>query len=259
MLTKQAKATKIAEDNHGSRRGPTVWRIFWGLMFVGMALAVTMSMFGVVSFGMNIGWIVLLVLLLAIVVRSLASLQWFGVFMSIAGILTILTTQTAYLPLDWTPVGDGVAIGYIWAVATLLAIGFSILFRRGYKWCQHDRKAQVLDDQDGSNIMVGVNFGETVKYVSSDDFKRATLSCNFGSIKAYFDKAKIKGEKAVIEVNGSFSNIELHIPRGWDVANHVSCSLAEAKEKSRPEVTKDSPKVEIVGSMNLGELEIIYI
>jgi hypothetical protein len=259
------------------RKKYTVWRIFWGLFFIVAAAAVVLSALGILTFGINIGWLVLSIFLAAIFLRSLFSLHWFGVFIPAAGIITILARATDTIVLTDS------AIGAVWTAAVLLAIGFSVLFHRQYKsyhWHHHkaafhgapydrnphtgrkyDKHEHVINSEDDSEIFVDVNFGSTVKYINTKDFRHAALKSNFGSITAYFDNADIQTDKAVIEINGSFSGIELYLPKTWQVVNNINCSLAGVEEKNspRPPLGPDPKAVTLIGSLNLSGLEIIYV
>ncbi len=239
-----------------------IWRAFWGLFFLAAAAAVALSAAGIFTFGINIGWLLLIIFLSAIGIGSLVKLQWFGFFMPAAGIITILATQTDLVNLS------GRGIGTLWATAALVAIGFSILFHR--RWGSHNSHKyrgdydKVIDEADGEETTVHVSFGSTIKYINSEDFRRAVLECQFGAIKAYFDNAKIKGDSAVIEINGSFSGVELFIPRNWRVVNDLHANLAGVEEKNgHGSRSSDSEKggktVTLVGNINLAGVEITYV
>jgi len=230
---------------------PTVWRLFWGLGFLVAACAVVLSMFGVITFGIGIGWVLLIILLTAIAIRSLLSLSWFFVFLPIAGIVTVFETQTDCMRLgemagEWS-------IGGIWVVAVLLSVGFSILFRRA--WFQ----GLEGEAEGAAEMAAGVRFGGTTRHFDSQDFKRADLRANFGGVVARFDKAKIKGDKATITVDGSFAGFELYVPKNWKVVNKVRSTLGGVSKKGSPSVSKDSPVVTIKGKLELAGVEIIYV
>ena len=254
------------KGKHGKcgKHGRGVWQIFFGLCFLAAATAVILSMFNIVTFGMNIGWVLLGIFLSAMTLACLFKLQWFGVFLPVAGILTILITQT-----DWLPMDTGM-IGPIWIAAPLLAIGFSILFhnRKWSKFVHVDFDEMgdkdfdtVIDEKDDSKIFVGVNMGSTVKYVNSEDFKQAMLKCNLGAIKVYFDNAKIKGDIATIEVNGNLSGFELYIPRNWQIVDNLRKSAAGIEEKNTPRSvdSKDIKTIYLTGSLTMSGIEIVYV
>jgi len=240
----------------------TFWRIFWGLFFIAAAGTVILSALNTLAFDINIGWLFLGVFLVATFLYSIFKLQWFGVFLSAAGVATILAKNIDVID------SSGSAIGAIWATAVLLSIGFSVLFRsrnkshrcNSYGHSQVDRKYErVIDSEDDSEIFVEVNFGSTVKYVNTKKFQHATIKSNFGSITAYFDNADIDGDKATIDIDGSFSGIELYIPKTWHVINSINCNLAGIDEKNSPRLPQNPKTVILAGTLNLAGIEIIYV
>lgn len=282
------KKSKKSNDSQVFSRGCEVgchprkalgWRVFWGMFFVVAATAVTLSAFDIFNFaGLNIGWIILIIFLIALSVASLFKLNWFGLFMSAAGIVTILNYHTDYLDLT------GQNIGIVWTVAVLLTIGFSILFHHGHYYYYkkfhgsdwgpanpddndeapegrtHDKHARVENHADGQKIYASASFGETVKYVNTDNFEYALFQCNLGAVKAYFNEAKIVGDSATIEVNGSLCGFELYVPKEWNVIDNINHTLSGVEEKNPSRINSDVVKtVYLTGNLNLAGIEIIYI
>ena len=119
------KEGKCKSDGDCGRRGKHIfWRVLIGLMFLAAAGVVVCSALGIVAWEINIGFVALVALLGALALACLLELQWFGVFLPLAGIATILNVQTDYLP----QIND--QIGTVWIVAVLLSIGFSILIHK---------------------------------------------------------------------------------------------------------------------------------
>ncbi|MCL2085412.1 hypothetical protein FWH09_00515 [Candidatus Saccharibacteria bacterium] len=241
-----------------AKRRIGIGRVFWGMFFLFAATAVILSMLDVVTFGINIGWLLLTTFLAAIAMASMFRLEWFGVFMPVAGILTIGILKTDYL--DFIGIRG---IWPIWIAAVLLAIGFSILFRRRGKIMSEiiGDDDEVIDHADDEEIEVNVNVGGIIKYVNSDDFRKAYIKCNVGGVKVYFDNAKIKGKSATIEISGMMSGIKLYVPKEWKIVNEVNCTAAGIEEKNkRADIdAKKEKMVYLKGSLTAAGAEIVYI
>lgn len=252
------------------------WRVFWGTSFLLAAAAVVLSTLGIITFGINIGWLLLSILLAAMAVACTFKLFWFGVFLPVAGILNILIVNTDYLSIGPT------AIGPIWITAYLLSIGFTILFHHSYKhhgrknhrnlhvihdphthFDRHnpDKHENVINRDDESEVFVDVSLSSTIKYVNTENFERALLRCNLGAVKAYFDNAKVKGDEATIELRGLMCGFELYVPRNWRVVDNVSNSMSGVSEKNAPRFAdkKDEKTVYLTGSITMSGVEIIYV
>jgi hypothetical protein len=256
---------------HSKRAG--LWRVFWGLFFLAAAAAVLLSALNIFTFGgINISWLILGIFLAALAIASLFKLQWLGVFAPIAGLLTIDTCQTHYLGLSTE------VIWPIWVAAVLLSIGFGILFHRSHgrwyhvghirhdthtKFDRHhpDKHENVINQDDDSEVFVDVNMGATIKYVNTDDFQSAVLNCKLGSIKVYFDNAKIKGDSALVDINSTMSGIELFVPRNWRIIDSTSKTMSGIDEQNAPRFTDrvDEKTVTLTGSLTRSGIEITYI
>ena len=231
------------------------WSVFWGLIFLLGATAAILGALGVVSFGVNIGWILLGILLVAIAIASLVKLNWFGFFMPIAGILTVITTQTEYLPVFADQ------IWMIWVIALLLTIGFSILFKRSYKSCAKRSKSSKASSVDNKNIIkIHQHFGEVTKYIESDSLEFVNVDFSFSGAKLYFEDAKLAKGNAVLDVNLRFSGLEIYVPRDWDVIDNSNSSFGGISEKHRRRAeSKSKNTLTIVGDVKFSGIEINYI
>jgi hypothetical protein len=265
MIKKISKdKNKVCSRGHNDCTGRRFggWRIFWGLFFIAAAAAVTFSILDIYTFnGFNIGWVVLGIFLVALAINCLFKLNWFGFFLPIAGLATIANYQTGYLAIsDQT-------IGAIWIVAGLLAIGFTILFHRHHSWHKNfgiGRSAKnyekIIDAEDEDDVFVKVNMGSTIKYINTDNFRRAVLKANFGAITAYFDGAKIRGDKAEIVIDGSLAGFELFIPKQWNVVDNIKRNAAGVEIKNHPaNDTKGKKTVVLSGKIDLSGVEITYV
>lgn len=258
---------KAKQQSGHHRKRHLFWRILFGLLFLAAAGVITCSALGIVSWGVNVGWLALIILLGACAIACLIELRWFGVFLPLAGIATILNLQTDYLP----QIND--QIGTLWIVAVLISIGFSILIHKRRWWKKGDfvdnggvhgvlygDSEEVIDGEDDQNVEVFVKLGSTIKYVNSDNFKYARLTNKLGGMKVYFDNAKIKEKEAVIELSGNMSGFELYIPRSWRIINNIDVTASGIDEKNaRRYDGKDEKTVKLVGNLTMSGVEIIYV
>lgn len=234
-------------------------RIFWGIFFVLGAVLLIVSQLGMME-GIGFFTVMGTLFFVAILLKSLVALEFTGIFFSAAFLVIIYDEQLALEAITPWPV-----LG----AALLLSIGCHMLFRRhrcfAYKYeYEHDGSGkegeydEVIDEKDGETIHFGTSFGSTIKYVNTDDFKRADLHCSFGALAVYFDNAMMQQEKAVINLDVSFAGVELYIPKTWTVVNKVTTSLGAIEEKNRS--TPDGLHTVILnGKTSFSGVEITYI
>lgn len=212
----------------------------------------------------NVFSLLLTVFLVAVIVKSLVSINFAGILFPIAFICIIYDKQlgiTAATP--WT----------VLIAALLGSIGLSMIFNKRigyfnnrYNWvgCFDNKynldscEFETIDIEDESHVRAKTSFGNSIKYINTDKFEQAELSCHFGSMKVYFDNAIIHNGNAVVSIDVSFAGLELYIPRTWTIVDKTNVYFGSIDEKNRNERTS-TYTLTLVGNINFTGVEIIYI
>lgn len=225
--------------------------LFWGLLFIAAAILV---IFGKLGFFTEIGVfeIVATIALVAIMIKSIARLNFWGILIPAALLCTVYADELGMT--DLTP-------GPVLLAAILASIGLSMIFRKS-SWRRFEKKNEnygnVVNHSDGNVIRCSTSFNSSMRYINSPDFERADLKCSFGAMKVYFDSAKIPSGRAIIALDVAFSGVELYIPKEWKVVNEANATLGGIDEKNRRTDT-EFPVVTLTGNVSFGGVEIIYI
>jgi predicted membrane protein len=269
---------------HMEKKRSIFWRAFWGITFL---LAAAIGILGIVaisstgrmptyltdwrnSFGLAAEWIGL-VLLVAIAIASAISLNWFGFFLPAALFATIFAGSLHIIPA---------MIPAIWVVAVLLSIGFSILFHRSWKvrasrwnkqhygtemtgWDLIDGKFAKNSAQDSADISdevrVFAKMGEATRYVESQNLKKAFVDAKLGSVKIYFQNAKISDGKADFYLDAKLGAIELNVPKNWKLISEVNAAAGGISENGHAEINENSPVITLHGSATMGAITVNYL
>ena len=227
-------------------------KIMWGsfLLLAGAMVIINGS-------GTFIGTFPLLccILVIPIMLESLLHLNFWGIFIPPAIIGIIFRGDLGIEHITPWP---------LLAAAVLLSIGCSVLFGKSENSCGrcgyfHLEEKVSIDDIPDDDMTCNVNFGASSKYIRSQNFELAYFNCNFGSIKAYFDNAKLSPNGARLHITAKFSGIELFIPKHWKVANNVSAVLAGVEEKTRNMPDPNSPVLTLTGNISLSGIVIYYV
>lgn len=228
-------------------------RVFWGVLFILAGIFMIISKLGYLPH-MNVFSLLLTVFLVVVIIKSLPKLNFSGILFPIAFICIIYDKQlgiTAITP--WT----------VLIAALFGSIGLSMIFHKKIKWINHeynseDYKFEKIDIEDESCVRFTNSFGASIKYINTDSFEQADLSCSFGAMKVYFDNAVMSNQNAIVRINASFSGIELYIPKTWNVENKANVFLGAVEEKNRnnPVITNS---LTLVGDVKFAGVEIIYI
>lgn len=231
-------------------------KIFWGMFFIVAAIFVIVSRLGILP-DVNLFSLFFTILLAAVFIKSIFTLEFTGIFFSLAFLGIIYDEElgiTAITP--WT----------ILVAALFLSIGFYMIFKgRKHRFAtyEHHNIAEedfaTFNEEDGSQFSFGTNFGGSIKYVNSEDFQAANLDCSFGAMKIYFDNAKIQRGNAVVNINAAFCGVELFVPKEWVVVNNMKVSLAGVDEKNQKNNIGGGPTLTLNGSISFAGVTIIYV
>lgn len=233
-------------------------KIFWGVFLILGAVFLLASKMGFVE-GIGTWSLIWTILFVAILIKSLVKLEYFGMFTSIAFLAIIYDEYLGITEITPWPV---------LIAAWLLSIGCGMIFpKKNRKWKEHikdhvvinaDCSERVVDEDDGETIQCGVRFGEKVKYINTDKFVRAEVSCQFGSLELYFDNAGMKGTTGYVNVTNSFGSIDIYVPRNWQVMDNISSSFGGVDYSGRPE-PDGVHKLYIEGANSFGGVDIHYV
>jgi hypothetical protein len=229
--------------------------LFWGLFFLALAVFTIASQVG--AFG-EIGVLSVLegVLLAALIIYSLISLNFFGVFIPLA-FLYIIFRQPLGLP--------EVSTWMLLLTGLLTSIGFSIIFHKKNKYkskCDYEGHdcSQTSETIDDNNPSAKVRFSSSSKYLHSDNLESANFAASFGALEVFFDKTQLSPQGAEVFLDCSFAEIKLYIPRNWRVIENINVSLAEVKYNNRMAVIEENaPRLTLKGNVQFGGIEIVYI
>lgn len=226
--------------------------IFLGLMLILTALLIILNIFGVFP-GIGIFDIVVTVFMVVIIILSIRRINFWGIFFPLAVIIIVYDRELNIT--EFTP----------WPVllsAFFLSLGLSLIFKREGHYFVHIGKDDFVDSKvdeiGGNTINCTTVFGDCIKYINTENFERATIKTVFGDVKMYFDNAKIPSEKADIYLDVVFGDVDLYIPRNWNVQNKTHAIFGEF-DITRNEVIPDSPIVNIYGNIIFGDVKIIFV
>lgn len=243
--------------------------IFWGLFLLLSAAILVVSQLHLITYTFSFWTIVATIFLAAVLIKSLVYFAIPGTVFSLAFLAILYAKPLGIMALTpWTILG----------AALLISIGLSLIFRpllakkrpwlrrhnygghwNGKEYVNFDSHADPdVETVSDSDVNVYVKMGSSIRYVKSDDFKKADIDVSMGDAKVYFENVKIQ-DSAVINVKASLGGIELYIPKNWNVIKEIDNNLGGVSEVGFSDVAADSPSVTIRGLVSLSGLKINYI
>ena len=227
--------------------------IFWGILFVLGAIGVIVGKMGFLS-EINTFSLGFSVILVAVIIDSLFRLNYAGILFSIAFLCIIYDKQLGITELTpWT----------VLVAALFGSIGLSMIFPKKNKFfkkksCWSFEKGENINIEDEGNIKISAAFSGGTKFINTNKFTSATISCKYSGLEVYFDNAVMAENTAVVKLDVSFSGLELYIPKNWNVENRTNVFLGGIEnEKYGDEVYTNT--LILTGNVKLSGVEIHYI
>lgn len=236
-------------------------KLVWGVFFIAAAVLLVVNQLGYFT-GVNLWSLLLTIMIVPVIGSGLARLNFFNVFFGIAFLLIIFAKPlgiTALVP--WT----------VLFAALFLSIGFSILIKprrwpgslgmHGHNWSGHNHnyeEYETVDHVEGNDVNCYVSMGGSCKYLRSDSLESGRFECSLGYLKVYFDNVILSPKGANIYLDCSMGNIELFIPRNWNVKLNIDSMMGNVGEQHHT-YTQDAPSLTITGNVKLGNIDIKYV
>lgn len=233
-------------------------KIFWGIFFIVMAMIVVVSKLGILP---DVGVFALL---------ATVFLVWMAADGVRHGNFYEMLFAAAFLCIIYDkPLGiEALTPWTVLAAALLLSIGLSLLFG-GKKTKKHGIESEwdiagsrgignSNEQYSGEQVYFKNNFGSAIRYIHSDNFCRAYLENNFGSMTIYFDNAIIQSDTASVRVDNNFGETILYIPKEWKVQNELEHCFGNINEHGK-NLGTSSAELLLKGETNFGAVEIYYV
>lgn len=231
-----------------------IGKILWGLLFlVGAVYLIASRVWKLPT--VSVFSVILTVFLVWLFIEGLRHLNFWEILFPIAFFCIIYAKPlgiTAFTP--WPVLG----------AALLGSIGLSMIFKpkKHRTWSEghmYGNMAGSNSEQcNGENLNFDNTFGESIKYINTDNLCTVSVDNSFGSTSVYFDNAIIQGESASVYIDNSFGEISLYVPRAWNVDVNVEKAFGSVNMSGRMEGTS-THRLLVSGETNFGTLTIVFI
>lgn len=211
-------------------------------------------------------WKLLLSFLLVMqFVKSLFKLQW-GPMLFCPAIMAILYDEALGIEhlTPWPVLG----------AALLGSIGFSMIFRKAYKYTdangekhwnfQGGEGVQMVEqEEDEHRFICDVSFGSVSKYIKCTSLQEVVVDNSFGQVAVYFDEAVLDGGRANVSVDNSFGSVKLYVPSNWEVVIKADESFGHVRTIKNEGIMvapmDEENRLYVNADTSFGDVEIHYI
>lgn len=189
---------------------------FWGVLLVLAAVYIIANNFGFMP-DVNVVKLVVAIICGITFLRSLFHVEFGGMLFSLAILAIIFDDELGLTAITPWPVLMAALLG---------SIGLNMIFGNTVKTYRRSKKMAMKENADyisGDDIIIDGIFTGCKKNISSDNFTKARVSCKFCGMELNFDDAVIQEGTAVVNLDVSFSGLEVYVPYSWNVVNHTDC------------------------------------
>lgn len=234
----------------------------WGAIFLAAAVLMLFNRFDIFS-GLHVWRIVLAVILVLWLGEGIKKREWGSVFFPLALLCIVFNNIPGFDKITPWPVLGAALFGTLGM--NMIAGSKKGDFKNSSDYIEYKESAYGDGERRASDEVTGedntftfsTSFNTSVKYVSADDFVKATINCSFGETKVYFDDAFIHCDEAIIDLNVKFGSVMLYLPKEWYVENHAVAVFGGIEERNRS-ITTGTPKVRLVGDVAFGDVSVTY-
>lgn len=232
--------------------------VIWGILLILLALYVVVNKLGL-FIDLPVVSILLSVLFLYFIYDGIVKRNFFEIFIPMALIACMFDDQISYV------IGDAFYRLTPWTllfVAVLISIGCDMIFKKkdNYSIPQKEFRGTFVEDvSDNGFVKIDSAFDGATRYVNSPCFERAQIHNTFGKNTVYFDNAIMKNGNALIEVENSFGQTVLYIPKTWRADIVRDCSFGDVKIYGSGNADMDAPYVKIRAEVAFGDVEIYFV
>lgn len=219
-------------------------KILFGILFVLLGTALIINALGYIEIG-NIFYFIVTLFLIPIFIKGIIHLNFSSILIPPAIVGCMYAKELGITSITPWP---------LLLCALFLSIGLHLIFghRKNYKY------NSTIERDDNNIINVDVNFNSVIKYVNAENLKSGLIDCSFGAAKVYFDQTKLSKNGATIELDVSFSGVELYIPKDWKIINQVNVFAGGIDERNTP-VSNSENILTLTGVIHFSGITIIYV
>ncbi|HLR20976.1 MAG TPA: hypothetical protein VK087_03125 [Tissierellaceae bacterium] len=232
-------------------------KIFTGVLFIIAGIGLVVDKLGYLP-DISIFSFLASIYLLYFIIKSIRRRNIFGILIPLSLIGVIYWDYIGLNSLNpWT---------LVWS-SILISIGVSIIFKpknkfkvyKGFKYKNDsfNKDSNFYENVDG-NIYIESTFSESIRYLRDEDIKNVKLESTFGSMKIYFDDVKPLEDYLTVDIEATFSGVELYIPKEWKVINNVDVTFGGVKENNK-NTDEQIYKLILNGESTFSGVNIIYI
>ncbi len=233
----------------------TTWKIFWGFIFIFMAVILVLDAVGVMApLASSIGEIsvlsmVLGAFLVAVLISRLIKGRLEQVFFPLAFLFMLFEKNIAAL-CGQVANPNLINNWLVLLIALLLTVGFSILLPKRKKQKHFHFDFEI----DGTKKQ---KMGSSVVYIDCMSFNNREIESNFGSATVHFTNIEAYQNGSALVIDNSFGSVTVLVPAAWRAEVDIDNSFGSI---TVPKTCNTAgPVLYIKGDNSFGAVTVKYV
>lgn len=234
--------------------------IIWGILCILTAVALVVNQLGYFQ-GISVWNILFSIICIVGCINGIMKKSWGKILFSIA-IFIIINDQLLHLEslTPWLILGVALlcTIGLNMIFPMKRKITYKNLFKESVSISNWEETDEQIITEDGEVIQQDVIFGNSVKYIKSQELSGINADCIFGEISIYLTEARMKNCRAKIYMDVIFGHANIYVPATWTVSTNMD-NIFGGISYCGTCVASGENKLQICGDVIFGEVLIHYV
>ncbi len=232
--------------------------ILWGVLFILIALALTLNAFGI-NFGIPsavpIWKIILSLALIVFIIDRLIAKKFSHSFFPLVFIVMIFEKEFA-VALGKAD-GDIAPAWLFLVIALLLTVGTSLITKNFTFTFKKGNDTYVFSGDEGREKYKEVINQNSVYYFDCASPINKELEISLGSTEIFFTNVELYQGDGIIKIENSLGKVVFHIPENWTVDCQIENSLGSIQMAKPNPKGENSKTIKITGENSLGKIEFV--
>lgn len=238
--------------------------LFWGLFLIFLTVYLIVGKLGLIkNMGLIAGAsffdIILGIIFLVTLIKGVAKISFEQIFFSLAALGIIFDKQLHI---------ESITPWIILLAALLMSIAMNMIFpkakkhsveKKSYDTFTYSERHLKEETISGNGIYCQNIFGESTKYIVSDNFSYGEFICKFGELNIYLTDVIIQENSANVDICLRCGALTLFVPKQWRVDCQSNKLFASINIQGQGSHDLSAKALIIKGDVMFGELKIVYV
>lgn len=220
--------------------------IVWGVFFMLAGVFTIMNAAGAFE-GVDLFRTAVTLMMIPVVVVSIIDVNFWGIFFPFAVMGILYDEELGIEQLCPFP---------ILLTAAFFSLGMSMIVP---KRNMSRMTAQAAGGSPDSDVYIRTRLGKQIRSLPNGLLRSVTVDSFCSDVRVYFNAAQLMNGHGDLLFSCTVSNVELYVPRDWQVIAATDCSVGDIDEKGYVNAPKSETTLLLHGTARATGVTVIYV